>query len=179
MAIRQPKINTPSKPLPEANGDFYLVADTLAKEDNDIRLKVRAFMEAEVQPIINDFWERDEFPFDLVPKVAALGIAGLPYQGYGCPGRSTTLMGFVMMEMARVDASISTFFGVHTGLAMGSIYLCGSEEQKQRWLPPMAAMEKIGSFCLTEPEVGSAASGGLTTTGTPGGNCWDPKGPEK
>jgi len=83
MAIPQPKTNTPSKPLPEANGDFYLTAETLGKEDNDIRLKVREFMETEVQPIINDFWERDEFPFDLVPKVAALGIAGLPYQGYG------------------------------------------------------------------------------------------------
>jgi len=179
MAIRQPKINTPSKPLPEANGDFYLVADTLAKEDNDIRLKVRAFMEAEVQPIINDFWERDEFPFDLVPKVAALGIAGLPYQGYGCPGRSTTLMGFVMMEMARVDASISTFFGVHTGLAMGSIYLCGSETQKQKWLPEMAALGKVGSFGLTEPEVGSGASGGLLTTAKRDGDTWILNGQKK
>jgi glutaryl-CoA dehydrogenase len=179
MATPQPKANTPSKQLPEANGDFYLVAETLAKEDNDIRLKVRAFMETEVQPIINDFWERDEFPFDLVPKVAALGIAGLPYQGYGCPGRSTTLMGFVMMEMARVDASISTFFGVHTGLAMGSIYLCGSEVQKQKWLPEMAALKKVGSFGLTEPEVGSGASGGLLTTAKRDGDTWILNGQKK
>lgn len=179
MATPQPKANTPSKQLPEANGDFYLVAETLAKEDNDIRLKVRAFMETEVQPIINDFWERDEFPFDLVPKVAELGIAGLPYQGYGCPGRSTTLMGFVMMEMARVDASISTFFGVHTGLAMGSIYLCGSEAQKQKWLPEMAALRKVGSFGLTEPEVGSGASGGLLTTAKRDGDTWILNGQKK
>jgi glutaryl-CoA dehydrogenase len=179
MPTPQPKANTPSKQLPEANGDFYLVAETLAKEDNDIRLKVRAFMETEVQPIINDFWERDEFPFDLVPKVAELGIAGLPYQGYGCPGRSTTLMGFVMMEMARVDASISTFFGVHTGLAMGSIYLCGSEAQKQKWLPEMAALRKVGSFGLTEPEVGSGASGGLLTTAKRDGDTWILNGQKK
>ena len=179
MATVQAIPSSAQKPLPEADGDFYLVAKTLGQEDNDIRLKVRAFMETEVQPIIADFWERDEFPFDLLPKFRKLGIAGLPYEGYGCPGRSTTLLGFVMMEMARVDASISTFFGVHTGLAMGSIYLCGSEEQKQRWLPPMAAMEKIGSFGLTEPEVGSAASGGLTTTATRDGNGWTLNGQKK
>ena len=68
------------------------------------------------------------------------------------------------MEMARVDPSFSTFFGVHNGLAMGSIFLGGSNEQKQKWLPPMARMEKIGSFGLTEPLVGSGTGGGLTTT---------------
>src|SRR6266852_221991 len=165
--------------LPEPDGDFYLVAKILSKEDNDLRIKVRTFMEEEVQPIINEFWTTGEFPFDLLPKFRELQIAGLPIRGYGCPGRSTTLLGFVMMEMARVDASISTFFGVHTGLAMGSIYLCGSEEQKQRWLPPMAGMEKIGSFGLTEPEVGSAASGGLTTTATRDGNGWTLNGQKK
>ena len=67
------------------------------------------------------------------------------------------------MELARTDPSISTFMGVHSGLAMGSIYLCGSEEQKQRWLPAMARMEKIGAFGLTEPDVGSGGAGGLTT----------------
>ena len=81
-------------------------------------------------------------------------------------------MGFLMMEIARVDASFSTFFGVHTGLAMGSIYVCGSEEQKQRWLPPMARMEIIGSFGLTEPDVGSGTGGGLTTTCRREGDSW-------
>ena len=158
--------------LPEADGDVYMMAKTLPKEDNDIRLAVRAFMEREVQPVIMEFWEKDEFPFDLLPKFKDLGIAGLPFQGYGCRGKSSTLMGFIMMELARVDASISTFFGVHTGLAMGSIYLCGSEEQKSRWLPEMAAMRKIGSFGLTEPEVGSGASGGLQTSARRDGDTW-------
>ncbi|MHA6203549.1 acyl-CoA dehydrogenase family protein [Dyella soli] len=166
-------------PLPEANGDFYQVAQTLSAEDNAVRLRVREFMEREVQPIISDYWERDEFPFDLLPKFSALGIMGLPYEGYGCPGKSTTLMGFVMMEMARVDASISTFFGVHTGLSMGSIYLCGSEEQKRKWLPPMAALEKVGSFGLTEPDVGSGTAGGLTTTAKREGDSWVLNGQKK
>ncbi len=165
--------------LPEADGDFYMLSKVLSAEDNALRLKVRAFMEQEVQPVINAYWERDEFPFELLPKFAALGIAGLPFQGYGCPGRSTLLMGFIMMELARVDASMSTFFGVHTGLAMGSIHVCGSEEQKQRWLPPMARMEKIGSFGLTEPDVGSGTSGGLTTTCRREGDSWVLNGQKK
>ncbi|KAG8153616.1 acyl-CoA dehydrogenase family protein [Burkholderia catarinensis] len=168
-----------SPPLPEADGDFYQLARTLPDDENQIRLRVRAFMEKEVQPIINEFWMRDEFPFELLPKFKALGIAGLPFQGYDCPGKSTTLMGFVMMELARVDASISTFFGVHTGLAMGSIAICGSDEQKRTWLPPMAALDKIGSFGLTEPLVGSGASGGLTTSARRDGDTWILNGQKK
>jgi len=167
------------KPLPVADGDFYQVADTLPPEDNEIRLKVRRFMETEVQPIITDYWERDEFPFELIPKMKQLGIMGLPWIGFGCPGRSMTLTGFVMMEMARVDASISTFFGVHTGLSMGSIALCGSDEQKQRWLPGMASLDLVGSFGLTEPEVGSGAAGGLTTTARREGDTWILNGQKK
>jgi glutaryl-CoA dehydrogenase len=174
-----PKSFTAPASLPTANGDFYMVAQTLNEEDNAIRLKVREFMEKEVEPIINDYWARDEFPFDLLPKMQNLGIGGLPYQGYGCPGKTMMLMGFVMMEMARVDASISTFFGVHTGLAMGSIYLCGSEEQKRKWLPPMAAMTKIGSFGLTEPNVGSGTGGGLETTARRDGDSWILNGEKK
>src|SRR6266705_3580318 len=93
-----------------------------------------------------------------------LGIMGTSYHGYGCPGKTSLLDGVLMMELAAGDSSIATFRGVHSGLAMGSIYLCGSEEQKQQWLPPMARLEKIGAFGLTEPEVGSGTSGGLTTT---------------
>ena len=169
----------PPKTLPIADGDFYSVSQTLSESDNAIRLQVRAFMENEVQPIINDYWARDEFPFELLPKLQQLGIAGLPYAGYGCPGKSMMLMGFVMMEMARVDASISTFFGVHTGLAMGSIFLCGSEEQKARWLPPMAALEKVGAFGLTEPDTGSGTGGGLQTTAKRDGDGWILNGQKK
>jgi glutaryl-CoA dehydrogenase len=136
-------------------------------------------METEVAPIITRYWIRAEFPFELIPKVAALDIAGLAYTGYGCGGKSTILDGLIALEMARVDASMATFFGVHSGLAMGSIYLCGSEEQKQQWLPPMRRLEKIGAFGLTEPDVGSGTSGGLTTTARREGDTWVLNGQKK
>ena len=129
-------------------------------------------METKVAPIINKYWADDAFPFELLPAFKELGIGGLGIQGYGCAGGSQKLFGFVAMEMARVDASFATFFGVHSGLAMGSIYLDGSEEQKQKWLPPMARLEKIGCFGLTEPLVGSGTSGGLTTTAKREGDTW-------
>lgn len=167
------------KPLPPIDGDFYDLASLLTDEEREIQLKVRDFMEREVKPIANEYWLRDEFPFQLIPKMAELDIAGLTYDGYGCPNRRFLLEGFLAMEMARIDVSISTFFGVHSGLAMGSIYLCGSEEQKQQWLPLMQKMEVIGAFGLTEPEVGSAVAGGLTVTAKREGDEWVLNGQKK
>src|SRR5881398_480045 len=158
--------------LPQANSDFYAIGTTLSEEDQVLLRRVRAFLEAEVAPVITEYWVREEFPHQLLPKMAELHIMGLPYQGYGCPGKSTVLDGMMMMELARVDSSIATFRGVHNGLAMGSIYLGGSEEQKQKWLPPMARLEKIGCFGLTEPLVGSGTGGGLTTTAKREGDIW-------
>src|SRR5579883_2991523 len=116
--------------------DYYLVDELLTDEERRIRDTVRAFANEEVIPIINDYWERAEFPFELIPKIAALDIAGTDIQGYGCPGMSTLATGLIMLELARGDASVCTFFGVHAGLAMHAISMLGSEEQKQRWLPP-------------------------------------------
>ena len=160
------------KQLPPPNSDFYQLADVLTVEEKTIVKNVRTFMETKVQPIINKYWSDDAFPFELLPLIKELQIGGLGYEGYGCAGGSQKLFGFVAMELARVDASICTFFGVHSGLAMGSIYLDGSEEQKQKWLPPMARWEKIGCFGLTEPLVGSGTSGGLTTTAKREGDTW-------
>jgi glutaryl-CoA dehydrogenase len=151
----------------------------LSEEDQDLLFRVRAFMEDEVAPIINQYWIREEFPHQIIPGLAALNIAGLAYHGYACPGKSTLLDGMMAREMARVDSSIATFMGVHSGLAMGSIYLCGSEEQKQQWLPSMRRFEKIGAFGLTEPEVGSGASGGLMTIARREGNTWILNGQKK
>jgi glutaryl-CoA dehydrogenase len=137
--------------------DFYLMDELLSAEERGMRDKVRAFSDEEVIPIINDYWERAEFPFELIPKLAALNIAGGSIAGYGCPGMSAVASGLIALELARGDASICTFFGVHSGLAMSSIAMLGSEEQKQRWLPSMARMEKIGAFGLTEPNHGSDA----------------------
>lgn len=156
--------NKKHKELPPIDGDFYDVFHTLTPEQRELQLKVRAFMEKEVKPIVNDYWLRDQFPFELIPKFKELNICGVTYDGYGCPNLPFIMEGVLAMEMARVDASIATFFGVQSGLSMGSIYICGSEEQKAKWLPQMQKFDKIGAFGLTEPEVGSGAAGGLTTT---------------
>jgi glutaryl-CoA dehydrogenase len=163
---------TAAKPLPKPNGDFYQVTESLNDSERAVLQKVRTFMETKVAPVINKFWADDAFPFDLVPGFRDLKIAGLGYNGYECAGGSTLLAGFAAMEIARIDSSFATFFGVHSGLAMGSIFLAGSEEQKQKWLPPMARLEKIGAFGLTEPLVGSGTSGGLLTTATRDGDSW-------
>ncbi|TPG50734.1 acyl-CoA dehydrogenase [Rhodanobacter glycinis] len=160
------------KPVPVPNGDFYLLVELLTPEERAVVKKVRTYMETKVQPVINKYWSDDAFPFELLPSFKELGIGGLGYEGYGCAGGSQKLFGYVTMEMARTDASMCTFFGVHSGLAMGSIFLDGSEEQRQKWLPPMARFEKIGCFGLTEPLVGSGSSGGLNTTAKREGDTW-------
>src|SRR5215475_11449161 len=147
------------KKLPPPNSDFYQLAEMLSADEMAVLKKVRAFMETKVAPIINKYWVEDAFPFELLPAFKDLGFAGVGIEGYGCFGGSQLLVGLIAMEMARVDASIATFFGVHSGLAMGSIAVAGSEEQKQKWLPPMARMEKIGC-------------GGLTTTAKREGDTW-------
>jgi glutaryl-CoA dehydrogenase len=137
--------------------DFYLVEELLSDEERAIRDRLRRFCDAEVCPVINDYWERAEFPFELVPKIAELGMAGGTIEGHGCPGMSAVAAGLVSMEWARADGSMGTFYGVHSNLAMQAIDMLGSEEQRERWLPEMARMEKIGAFALTEPEHGSDA----------------------
>jgi alkylation response protein AidB-like acyl-CoA dehydrogenase len=165
-------MSKPQKPLPAPNSDFYELVETLPAEELAVVKQVRTFMETKVAPIITKYWIEDSFPFELVPALKELNLGGVGLHGYGCRGGSGLLAGLIAMEMARVDTSIATFFGVHSGLAMSSIYFGGSEEQKQKWLPPMARFEKIGCFGLTEPLVGSGASGGLTTTAKREGDTW-------
>src|ERR1700691_453965 len=155
-----------------AEADFYGLEQLLDDRGRATLQRTREFMTKEIEPVINHYSTREEFPYDLIPAFAGLAIAGTAYDGYGCPGGGPLLDGMIAMELARTDPSVATFMGAHSGLAMGSIYLCGSEEQKQRWLPEMARMEKIGAFGLTEPDVGSGAAGGLTTTARRDGNEW-------
>src|SRR3954471_17260812 len=152
--------------------DFYDLEGLLDDEDRALVHRVRDFMDTQVEPVINEWWTRGKFPMDLIPGLAELGIAGTQYSGYGCPGRSPLTDGMISMELSRGDPSISTFMGVHGGLAMGTIYLCGSEEQKERWLPAMARMELIGAFGLTEPDSGSDVARGLKTTCRRDGDSW-------
>src|ERR1700739_789501 len=179
MPVAQTQETRKPKVLPKPNSDFYQVFQMLSEAEQQTVLKVRAFMETSVAPVINEFWAKDSFPFDLVPGFRDLQISGAGYDGYGCAGGSNLLACYIAMEIARIDASFATFFGVHSGLAMGSIFLCGSEEQKKKWLPPMARLEKIGSFGLTEPLVGSGASRGLGTTARREGDRWILNGQKK
>ena len=159
--------------------DFYHLEETLDSRQREKLSEIRTFMTEQVQPIINDHWIREEFPHHLIPEIAKLDLAGTPYKGYGCAGESSLFVGLMTQEFARIDCSIATFFGVHSGLAMGSIYLCGSEEQKNHWLPIMRRMEKIGAFGLTEPEHGSDVSKGLETSAKRDGDQWVLNGQKK
>ncbi len=175
---REDFMSTTVAAIPDRS-DFYLIYDLLEPADRALLDRVREFMVEEVAPTINSMWTRERFPHEIIPRFSQLGLGGIPYQGYGCAGRSYALEGMVMMELASIDSSIATFYGVHSGLAIGSIYSCGSEEQKQRWLPAMNRYEKIGSFGLTEPDVGSGAARGLQTTAHRDGDTWVLNGKKK
>lgn len=151
--------------------DYLRMRDELSDDEIALLLKVREFGESEVLPIVNDYWERGEFPFELVARMSELGIVGDTMRGYGTTPMSAVGQGLISYEMARIDGSIATFLGVHVGLAMQSIYLLGSEEQRERWLPRMATMEQIGAFALTEPDHGSD-SVALGATARRDGDGW-------
>lgn len=165
--------------LPPIHADFYELDSKLSPEERELQLKVRNFMEDEVRPIANKYWYNGEFPYEIIDKFKSLGLAGMTYEGYGCPHLSNRMEGILTQEMARIDASITTFFGVHSGLAMGSIYLCGSDEQKEEWLPKMQKMDIIGAFGLTEPNGGSDVSQGMRTTCKFDGEHWILNGQKK
>ncbi|MGY1726191.1 acyl-CoA dehydrogenase family protein [Geodermatophilus sp. SYSU D01062] len=157
---------------PTVTSDFYELEALLDEEDRATLMRVRAFMDEQVEPVINQYWTRAQFPRELIPGLAELGIAGAQYSGHGSPGRSSLFDGMVSMELGRGDPSVATFMGVHGGLAMGTLHLCASEEQKERWLPGMARMETIGAFGLTEPEHGSDVARGIQTTARRDGDEW-------
>ncbi|KAJ8570755.1 hypothetical protein K7X08_037727 [Anisodus acutangulus] len=154
---------TPASNFPPCTSDYYQFDDLLTPEEQAVRMEVREFMEKEVAPIMTKYWEKAEFPFEIIPKLGALHIAGGTIKGYGCPGFSITGSAVAAAEVARVDASCSTFILVHSSLAMLTIGLCGSEMQKQKYLPSLAELKTIACWGLTEPDNGSDASGLGTT----------------
>jgi glutaryl-CoA dehydrogenase len=153
-------------------GDLYRFEDLLSGEERATLHRVREFLRVEVAPVANDYWARAEFPTELVKGYGRLGIAGRAYPEVPGPKPSSLLSGFLALEMAHTDPSMATFFGVHTGLAMGSIAACGSPEQRERWLPAMSRMDLIGAFALTEPHGGSDVAGGMRTTARRDGESW-------
>lgn len=135
--------------------DFYAMDEFLTDAERALRDRVRAYGDEQVLPVINGYWERAEFPLDLVRGLGELGIAGTWIEGYGCAGLAPLAEGLIHAEIARADGSLATGFGVHNGLAMTTIAMLGSDEQKERWLPAMARFDQLGAFALTEPEHGS------------------------
>jgi glutaryl-CoA dehydrogenase len=158
--------------------DYFRIADQLTDEERGYLRRTREFVDEEVLPAINGYWEKAEFPWPLIEKMAKLGIVGEGIQGYGCPPMSPIATGLIAMELNRGDGSLGTFLGVQAGLAMQSIAMLGSEEQKQRWLPPMAALDKLGAFALTEPLHGSD-SVALETSARREGDEWVINGSKK
>jgi glutaryl-CoA dehydrogenase len=149
--------------------DYFLLREDLSASELGYLTRTREFVEHEVLPVINGYWERAEFPLGLCRRLGELGLVGDGLEGYGCPEMSPLAAGLVNMELSRGDGSVGTFLGVQAGLAMRSIHMLGSEEQKRRWLPAMARVEKLGAFALTEPDHGSD-SVALETTARPDGD---------
>ena len=160
------------------NTDYFRIADQLTDAELEIWRRARDFVDDEVLPVIGGYWESAELPWPLLHRLGELGLVGDGIEGYGCPPMSPVAAGLVHMELNRGDGSIGTFVGVQAGLAMQSIAMLGSEEQKQRWLPDMAKVAKLGAFALTEPKHGSD-SVALETTATRDGDTWVINGEKK
>ena len=151
--------------------DYFFLREQLTEEELKVLRRVRAFVDDEVLPVIGDYWERAELPWPLIRRLGELGIVGEEIEKYGCPGLSPIACGLMHMELNRGDGSLGTLLGVQSGLAMKSIAMLGSEEQKQRWLPEMARFDKLGAFALTEPDHGSD-SVALETTAREDGDAY-------
>ncbi len=150
--------------------DFYGIEDLLSEEEKIARDTVRRFITSNLLPIIADYFEKGEFPLQIVPQAAELGVFGVHLQGYGCAGMNNIAYGLIMQELERGDSGMRSFASVQGSLVMYAIYTFGTEEQKNRWLPPMARGEALGCFGLTEPDFGSDPGGMLTKAIKDGSN---------
>src|SRR5260370_21536018 len=143
--------------------DDYLDLDSLlSPEERALRQRVRAFVDERIRPNIAHWYEAAYFPREIATEMGALGLLGMHLRGHGCPGRSAVEYGLAAMELEAGDSGLRTFVSVQGSLAMSAISKFGSEEQKQRWLPGMAAGELIGCFGLTDPTAGSDPASMLT-----------------
>jgi len=143
----------------------------LTTDEIEMRDTVREFVDSRIKPNIANWYSDGVFPTEIVPEMATLGLLGMHLKGYGCAGRSAVDYGLAALELEAGDSGLRTFVSVQGSLAMSAIYKHGSEEQKQRWLPRMAAGEVIGCFGLTEPGAGSDPAS-MTTTARLDGGEW-------
>jgi len=139
--------------------DFFHLDDLLTDEERMARDTAKRFVDREILPTIEHSFASETFPMHLVPQMAELGMFGANLKGYGCAGMNNVAYGLIMQELERADSGLRSMASVQGGLSMYAIYAYGSEEQKQRWLPPMARGEAIGCFGLTEPDHGSDPGG--------------------
>ena len=146
--------------------DFYGFENSLSDKEKEVIVALRAYLEAEVRPLVNDHWARAAFPTQVVQGLADLGLFGMPWEETRAFENSAVFRGWVALELARVDASIATLVGMQNGLVMGSIGVGGSKEQRELWLPKLASGELLGCFGLTEPLSGSDSAQGLRTIAT-------------
>ena len=151
-------MSTIPKPLPAAEldpVDLYNVRSMLSEDERMVQDSVAKYVDDQVIPIIGECFEHERFPKELIPGIAELGLLGSSIHGYGCAGLNAVSYGLICQELERGDSGLRSFVSVQSSLCMYPIYAFGSEEQKQRWLPKMAAGEVIGCFGLTEPHGGS------------------------
>ncbi len=151
--------------------DFLDVDALLSDEERDIRDTVRRFVAEQVTPFVGDWFEAGTMPRELAPALGRLGLLGMHLEGYGCAGASATAYGLACMELEAGDSGVRSLTSVQGSLAMFAIHRWGSEEQKQEWLPRMAAGEAIGCFGLTEPDAGSDP-GSMRTRARRDGSDW-------
>jgi glutaryl-CoA dehydrogenase len=151
--------------------DLLAIDSLLTVEERELRTRVREFVDAEVRPRIAEWYEGATFPVELVPRFAQLGLLGMHIHGYGCAGRSAVEYGLAAAELEAGDSGLRTFVSVQGSLAMSAIAKHGTEDQKNQWLPRMAAGEVIGCFALTEPNSGSDP-GSMTTFARRDGDDW-------
>lgn len=152
--------------------DFYGFEDLLGEREKEFLTDLRSELESKVKPIVNEYWERAEFPHQIVEVLHGTGTIGLGFPETAAFENSAVFRGWVALELARVDASVSTYVGVQNGLALGAVGVCGSDEQRAEWLPKLASGEVIGAFGLTEPTSGSDSAQGLRTVATRDGDNW-------
>ena len=164
-----PSTPGPFVPIPS---DFYGFENALADREKDVLMRLRHYLETEVKPIVDDYWARAEFPMQVVPRLAELGLFGMPWEETRAFENSAVFRGWIALELGRVDASIATLVGMQNGLVMGSVGVGGSAEQRAEWLPRFASGELLGCFGLTEPLSGSDSAQGLRTTATRDGDDW-------
>jgi glutaryl-CoA dehydrogenase len=151
--------------------DFFRLDDLLSEEERLVRATVGRFVDERFLPIIAEHYERGSFPTEIVPDLARLGVFGMHLHGYGAAGMSNVMYGLTCQELERGDSGLRSFVSVQGSLCMFPIHHYGSEEQKQRWLPPMAKGEVLGCFGLTEPEFGSNPAG-MATRARRDGEDW-------